>query len=194
MNERILYRINLLPWRDQLIKEKNELFALTAVIIAIIVGVVVYGIFNFHNQQILNKENRLQFLQTNITNLKKDLESISKLDKKKKSLSDRIKIVDTLQEERPYTVRFFQELVRTLPLNGIWISNLSISENIVKVTGEADLPGRVAAYANSLGESNLFLNPTITNLVNNSASSLSTFDITITLAVSTTNIDEPPPL
>ena len=159
--ERTVYQINLLPWRDRLKKEKNDLFIAVSAIISVVVLSVVYLLKLYVDGIVESKNDRITFLNNSIGRLEKELSSIADLDNKKRSLSDRMNIIDKLQQDRPRTVMLFQELVNTLPESGLWLKTLKTENNLIRLEGFADTAGRISAYVNLINRSTLFQNPRI---------------------------------
>ena len=159
--ERTVYQINLLPWRDRLKKEKNDLFIAVSAIISVVVLSVVYLLKLYVDGIVESKNDRITFLNNSIARLEKELSSIADLDNKKRSLSDRMNIIDKLQQDRPRTVMLFQELVNTLPESGLWLKTLKTENNLIRLEGFADTAGRISAYVNLINRSTLFQNPRI---------------------------------
>ena len=161
-----LYKINLLPWRDALAREKNEIFIFICIVLFALTSAVIFGIFKLHKNQIDYENQKLIFINREIDKLKEELKSVKVLDKKKKSLADRTQIIGSLQKLRPFTVFFFEEMVRTLPADGLWIKDLKLNENLVEIKGAADLTGRITAYVNELRKSYIIERPNLTEVIN----------------------------
>ncbi|MDI9347382.1 MAG: PilN domain-containing protein [Methylacidiphilales bacterium] len=164
MKNRLVYRINLLPWRNQLIKEKNNIFFLLVAIVLCAVSISMYGVKLIFDARIEQHNQRVAYLDKEITYLNKELKSIEDLEKKKRNLQDRMSIIEQLQKDRPATVQFFQEIMNVLPENGIWLDNLSTNGLTVTLRGFADTAGRVSSYVNNINTSPVFTEPRLSEI------------------------------
>jgi type IV pilus assembly protein PilN len=150
--------INLLPWREGLRKQKQQDFlALTgmfAVVAAIIIGI--WHVYN--NQEIDRQLSRNKFLEDQIVFLDKRIAEISELEKEKQRLLDRMRAIERLQSNRPLIVRFFDELVNSLP-EGVSVMKLSQQGNNVTIDGVAQSNARVSSFMRNLEASDWLANP-----------------------------------
>jgi type IV pilus assembly protein PilN len=151
-------RINLLPWRLEKRKQKQQEFlslvGMTAVIAAIIVGIV-----HFYNNQLIDKQmNRNKFLQDQTVFLDRRITEISELEKEKQRLLDRMRAIERLQTNRPLIVRFFDELVNSLP-EGVSVVKLTQQGQNITIDGVAQSNARVSSLMRNLESSQWLRNP-----------------------------------
>ena len=83
-------RINLLPWREELRKERQRNFAVAAAAAVLIGGAVVFTAKTMVNGQIQHQENRNQMLNKEIAALDQQIGEIRDLEEKKDRLLARI--------------------------------------------------------------------------------------------------------
>lgn len=151
-------RINLLPWRVEQRKQKQQEFlslvGATAVVAAIIVGIV-----HFYNNQLIDQQlNRNNFLRGQNAFLDKRIAEISELEKEKQRLLDRMRAIERLQTNRPLIVRFFDELVNSLP-EGVSVVKLTQQGQIFMIEGVAQSNARVSSMMRNLEASQWLRNP-----------------------------------
>ncbi|MDX1594291.1 MAG: pilus assembly protein PilN, partial [Gammaproteobacteria bacterium] len=78
--------INLLPWRDQLRKERQKNFFITLAIAAVVAGLAVAAV-HFHIQTLIDfQESRNNRLQQEIAAADKKIKEIEQLEKRKADL------------------------------------------------------------------------------------------------------------
>jgi type IV pilus assembly protein PilN len=151
-------RINLLPWREELRKERQKEFGILIAGFVILAAAVV-GLGHVYNeQQIEYQQARNAFLQTKIADLDKKIKEIQQLEKEKQRLIDRIHAIEGLQSNRPLIVRFFDELVNSLP-DGVSITKITQKGQAITIQGEAQSNARVSSFMRNLEKSQWLKDP-----------------------------------
>ena len=94
-------QINLLPWREELRKERQKNFVMAAVgavvaagIVTLLAGLVVQGWIDHQNA-------RNQRLTEEIARLDRLIEEIANLERQKERLLARMEVIEELQRRRP---------------------------------------------------------------------------------------------
>ncbi|MDD3517123.1 MAG: PilN domain-containing protein [Chromatiales bacterium] len=148
-------RINLLPWRDALRKERQQRFLIQlGVTIAVACLAMLY--VHFHMEGLIeHQQDRNRFLDNEIKILDRQIAEIQKLDATKKALIERMKIIEQLQTSRPLAVHLLDKLVTTLP-DGMVLNTVSQRGAALTITGRAESNARVSAYMRSLEASGWF--------------------------------------
>ena len=152
-------KINLLPWREALRKEKKqEFFVLVGICAAL--AVVVWGAIHFYyNQKIDYQANtRNKYLVDETAKLDKRIKEIQDLEKEKQRLLDRMRAIEQLQGNRPLIVRFFDELINDLP-DGVSIKSIVQQNQNITITGEAQSNARVSSLMRNLDASKWLTDP-----------------------------------
>lgn len=152
--------INLLPWRDELRKERQKEFFTYAGLAAIAtIALVAYA--NLHiSGMIENQTKRNEYLQEEIAKVKKQIKEIDELKKLKEKLLARMEIIQQLQARRPQIVHLFDELVDTIP-DGVYLSSINHAGKTVNLKGVAQSNARVAAYMRNIEESGWLASPNL---------------------------------
>jgi type IV pilus assembly protein PilN len=104
---------------------------------------------------------RNNYLQVQIDELDEQVKEIRELEKKKKELLDRMKVIQELQGNRPIIVRIFDEMVRTLP-DGVFYQDLRRKDNIITLTGIAESNNRISSLMRQVNNSGWFDSPNLT--------------------------------
>lgn len=156
-------RINLLPWRDEQRQiKKNEFFS-------VIGGVCILGVLCGYvwvssvQGSIDNQNARNARLTTEIDALQKQVNEIKDLKKRKTELLDRMKVIQDLEGTRPVIVRYFDEMARAVP-EGLWITNLRRSGDVISVQGVGESTQRVSAFMRNLDGSEWFQDSNVSSL------------------------------
>ena len=184
-------RINLLPWREELRQERQKQF-MTLLVLTIILAAAIVGLIHFQmNSEIDYQSSRNDYLSKEISKLDNEIAEISELQKVRKSLVERMDIIQDLQASRPSIVHLFTEIVSTVP-NGVFIKSLEQNNNTLKLTGEAESNARVSSYMRNLSNSEWLEEPNleIIEILDKKVSRISTFVLTVKQANASNNEEE----
>jgi len=145
-------RINLLPWRETLKKERQKQFIILSVVVAVatlgILSIVHFELDNYIKYQ----ENRNKFLSQQISIVDKEIENIKTLEIEKTRLLNRMNIIQQLQKSRPEIVHLFEELVTTTP-DGAQILKVSQKGKNISIEGIAESNSRISTFMRNLDKS-----------------------------------------
>lgn len=151
-------RINLLPWRENLRKQREQQFGLIAAVAAGVMLVAGGMVHLYIGSQIDAQQTRNDFLQREIKLVDKKIKEIDALEKKKKQLLARMKVIQDLQSQRPMAVRMVDELVRLVP-EGLYLTKVAQSNNVLTLNGVAQSNARVSALMREIDKSKWFEKP-----------------------------------
>lgn len=175
--------INLLPWREELRKEKTRQFASMlgfSVILTIAVLVLVHVTIS---GQISYQQKRNQILEDEIAKLEIALKEIEGLEETKEKLLSRMDIIQSLQQKRPQIVHLFDEIVRTVP-EGIYLTGIKQSGTTINIEGVAESNGRVSAYMRNIDGSDWMSTPKL-SVIESKKGTLRSSDFVLTTSQST---------
>lgn len=152
-------KINLLPWREEHRKAKNNEFFVLLGICAALAGLVGFGGFKYAEDKVTFQESRNQRLNDEIALLQEELEEIKELEETKNNLLARMEIIQQLQGQRPQIVHTFHEVATRIP-DGVFLKNLQqTSDSQMVVEGHAESNARVSALMRTLDRSDYFKQP-----------------------------------
>jgi len=147
-----MVKINLLPWRDELRKKKQQEFVsgiglgvLVTCLIMLIVYMYVESLKEYQGQ-------RNSMIKNEIAVLDKKIQEIKDIEDKKNKLLTKIEVIQKLQESRPEVVHLFDELAKITP-EGIYLSKLSQSGGNLTLEGKAESNARVSAFMRAIDNS-----------------------------------------
>lgn len=153
--------INLLPWREELRRERQRQFINIAVGAAILtIGIVVLAHIRIDGM-INAQQARNSFLQEQITRVDAEIKEIESLEKEKEALLARMKIIQELQGSRSEVVHLFDEMARVIP-EQVYLIKLSRTGREVHLEGVADSNEDISEFMRKLNASPWFTNPKLT--------------------------------
>jgi len=151
-------RINLLPWREELRKQRQKEFGIMAGLAVVLMACVV-GITHMQVAAMISyQDQRNRFLDTEIRKLDKKIKEIRELEREKQHLLARMRIVERLQTSRPEVVHLFDELAMALP-DGVYLTSLVQKSRKITLQGVAQSNARVSSFMRKLEASQWFENP-----------------------------------
>ena len=173
-------RINLRPWREELRVQKQQQFLTALVGFALIGGLYIFLANMVINGWTEDQQGRNTYLSSEIAALDKKIIEIKKLQERKEELIARMKIIQSLQGNRPVIVHFFDEIVRTLP-DGIYYESLQRKGDVVSIKGRAESNNRISSLMRRLDGSEWFDEPNLTSVKATAEedSKANSFDLTV---------------
>lgn len=154
-------KINLLPWREELRKKKQQDFVvgigagiLATAFILILVYMYIEGMkeYQTHRNQILKDE---------IAVLDKKIKEIKDIEDKKNRLLTKIDVIQKLQESRPEIVHLFDELTKVTP-EGVYLTKFMQVGTALNMDGKAESNARVSALMRAIDNSDWLNTPVLT--------------------------------
>lgn len=151
-------KINLLPWRAERRKQRQQEFVAMVVASVVGAGIAFFLILQYHNGQIEGQEARNRLLQQEITQVDAKIVEIEALERTRSQLIARKEVIEQLQASRSQMVHLFDELVRSIP-EGVQLATIQQSGRQLTLEGHAQSNARVSAYMRSLEASEWMTNP-----------------------------------
>jgi type IV pilus assembly protein PilN len=144
--------INLLPWREEQRSEKQrQLINVAAGAAVIMLGIIVLVHLRMAGM-ISDQDNRNKYMSGQIAIVDKQIKEINTLEKEKRALLARMKVIQELQGTRPVIVHLFDEIAKTLPEQVVLLS-LNREGQKVKMEGIADSNDYVSQLMRNLNGS-----------------------------------------
>ena len=153
-------RINLLPWREERRKKRQQEFVGLLMLAAILGGLVWFVWQGAIKGSIDSQSIRNRHVEKQITELDQQIKEIDELERRRSELIERMKVIQALQGNRPTIVYVFDEMVRTLP-DGVYFSSVKRQGDLYTITGVADSNNRISRLMRNLGDSVWFGEPTL---------------------------------
>ncbi|MGH8282438.1 MAG: PilN domain-containing protein [Gammaproteobacteria bacterium] len=152
--------INLLPWREERRKARQQTFNLRLVLAAIIgIVVLLLGWWGLSGA-ISNQQARNAYLTDQIKLMDKQIAEIKDLQQTKARLLARMQIIEQLQQSRPTEVHLFDQLVKTVP-PGVYLTQVAQKGSQVEIHGVAESSARVSTYMRNIDASPWMSDPNL---------------------------------
>lgn len=172
-------RINLLPWREERRKKRQQEFVGLLVLAAILGGLVWFVWQGAIKGNIDSQSIRNRHVEKQITELDQQIKEIDELERRRSELVERMKVIQELQGNRPTIVYIFDEFVRALP-DGVYFTSLSRANDLFTVNGIAESNNRISRLMRNLSDSVWFEEPTLINVTTaDSSSQMNNFTLTV---------------
>lgn len=156
-------KINLLPWRQEFRAQKQKELQQLIFLVVIVTGFLVFLWMKMVDSGIENQRARNRLLQTEIAGLDKKVQEIKGLEKRRRELVERMRVIHQLQGNRPLAVRYFDEMVRAAP-EGLWLLQLKHNDSSIRLSGIAESNNRVSSFMRNLDQSEWFQAPNLTGV------------------------------
>lgn len=151
-------RINLLPWRDNLRRQRQREFGMTiagALFLTLLLGFYVH----LHVSGMIDHQKaRNGFLKQEISEMDRKIKEIKDLENTKAKLLARINVIQQLQGSRPEVVHLFDELVTRTP-EGSYLTDVQQKAKLVTINGRAQSNARVSSYMRNIDVSEWLHSP-----------------------------------
>ena len=176
----IITSINLLPWREELRQEQTKQFITMAVMTALL-AIAIWGLIHFQMQSKIDYQlSRNNYMNNEIKKLDEEIKEIRELQKVRRSLIERMEVIQDLQASRPSIVHLFTEIVSSVP-NGVYLETLTQVGSNLTINGEAESNARVSTYMRNLSASDWLKDPNLTviEIEDITVNRISTFTLTV---------------
>jgi type IV pilus assembly protein PilN len=172
--------INLLPWREWKRQEQKKQFGLWSVLSLSLAAVIMLLIHIQMGTKIDYQLSRNNYISSEISQLDKEIAEIVELQKVRRSLLERMAVIQDLQRSRPSIFHLFTEIVSTVP-NGVYLQSLSQTDGNLVMSGEAESNSRVSTYMRNLSGSDWLKDPNLTviQIEDKKVNRISAFTLTV---------------
>lgn len=157
-------KINLLPWRQELKKQRQQEFVAINIAVALAAAAIVMFFHILLSTQLSDQEERKAYIQSEIAMLDGQIKQIDELQLRKDELLARMKVIQDLQGRRPVIVRVFDELARAVP-NKVYLISVVRRDDVFTIEGYAESNTQVSTFLRNLNASTWFKNPVLSTVV-----------------------------
>ncbi|MFK5893215.1 MAG: PilN domain-containing protein [Pseudomonadota bacterium] len=145
-------KINLLPWREEKRKLREKNFYTGLVFSVSIAAALVFAASVQIDVMINYQKSRNNYLKAEIKHVEKSIAEIKNLQKKKKSLLERMKVIQKFQTNRSDSVRLLDEIAKVLP-EGVHLTSYKQDNKKQNFKGVAQSNARVSAFMRNIARS-----------------------------------------
>ncbi|HHX8602869.1 TPA: PilN domain-containing protein [Vibrio alginolyticus] len=148
----MLYRINLLPWRESQREEHRRRFiSLVALGMLVAVGIQ-WGIGKFFEYQQDQQQERLDYLTHYIAELDQRIEAMKIAEQEHSKILERLKVVEGLQNGRNKTTEFMNLMPAVIP-EGVYVDKIKMNDLEIEISGISDSTSKLATMLDNMERS-----------------------------------------
>jgi len=162
--------INLLPWREEAQKAKQQEYFTVLAAVSLMAFAIVFLVSQFYQMRIDGQIKRNQFLKNEIQVLDIRIGEINTLNEKKTALQQRISVVEQLQRSRNVGTQVLDEMSKVIP-GGIYLTKLEKQGNNILLIGKSESNNHLANMIRKIEGSDLFSNAVLESIIANDAES-----------------------
>jgi len=162
--------INLLPWREEAQKAKQQLFFSALIGVVVLAFVIVFAVNQYYQARIDGQNARNQYLKNEIKKLDLRIGEIKTLKEKKKALQQRIRVIEQLQRSRNVGTQVLDEIAKIVPA-GIYLTRLEKKGNVLLIEGKSESNNHLANMIRAIESSDLLTDATLESISNNDSNS-----------------------
>ncbi len=145
-----MIKINLLPYREKKKKEniKRQLFIISGAVILFLLVVVAVHLFFLTSLGQL--ESQVKENEAKLVVLNKKVGDVEKFKKDKKTLEGKIGVINKLESDRYFAVRWLDKLNLLVPSKHAWLEKITQNGQEIRIEGIARDNGIVAGFMKNL--------------------------------------------
>lgn len=164
-----LIKINLLPYREEMNKRKQQQFK-TLMYGAVLTGVAaVAATYLFIDNMINNQSERNTLLETSIAHLDTELPEIQKLKQEKDAFLIKKNKVEELQLKRLQAAKILDSLNEAVPGSTYLTSLDAVTADSYRLSGRTSSDNRVAAMMRAMPNTGIFKQPELLSIKKNNS-------------------------
>lgn len=150
--------INLLPWRDAARKEQQKNYVMALALTALVSFLVFFVINQVYNARLDGQAKRNQFLESEIRVLDQRISEIRNLAETKRSLQQRMTLIEQLQSSRNLGTQIMTEIAEIVP-NGVYLTQLEKKGSTLLLVGKSESNNRLSNMLREAEQSELLAEP-----------------------------------
>lgn len=148
----MLYRINLLPWRENQREEHRRRFiSLVALGMLVAIGIQ-WGVGKFFEYQQDQQQDRLDYLTHYIAELDQRIEAMKIAEQEHSKILERLKVVEGLQNGRNKTTEFMNLMPAVIP-EGVYVDKIKMNDLEIEISGISDSTPKLATMLDNMERS-----------------------------------------
>ncbi|HGG9571078.1 TPA: PilN domain-containing protein [Neisseria meningitidis] len=164
-----LIKINLLPYREEMNKRKQQQFK-TLMYGAVLTGVAaVAATYLFIDNMINNQSERNTLLETSIAHLDTELSKIQKLKQEKDAFLIKKNKIEELQLKRLQAAKILDSLNEAVPGSTYLTSLDAVTADSYRLSGRTSSDNRVAAMMRAMPNTGIFKQPELLSIKKNNS-------------------------
>ncbi len=145
-------RINLLPWREKLRKQRQIEFFIMLTLMVAVTALVMLGVHVYEADRIEYQKKRIAFIKNSIRQLDKKIAEIKRIEQTRETLRRRIEKVRDLERNRTEVVHLVDEVSRRLPKD-VYLTAIIQKGRKIVLKGVAEDNNNISHYITRLEKS-----------------------------------------
>lgn len=150
--------INLLPWREAARKERQKNYVMVLALTALVSFLVCFLINMVYSARLDGQAKRNQYLESEIRILDQRIAEIRTLNETKRSLQQRMTLIEQLQGSRNLGTEVMLEITRIVP-TGVYLTQLEKKGSALLLLGKSESNNRLSNMLREAEQSELFTTP-----------------------------------
>lgn len=150
--------INLLPWREAARKERQKNYVMVLALTALVSFLVCFLINMVYNARLDGQAKRNQYLESEIRILDQRIAEIRTLNETKRSLQQRMTLIEQLQSSRNLGTEVMLEITRIVP-TGVYLTQLEKKGSALLLLGKSESNNRLSNMLREAEQSELLTTP-----------------------------------
>lgn len=150
--------INLLPWREAARKERQKNYVMVLALTALVSFLVFFLINQIYNARLEGQAKRNQFIESEIRVLDQRISEIRNLSETKRSLQQRMTLIEQLQSSRNLGTQIMTEIAQIVP-NGVYLTQLEKKGSTLLLVGKSESNNRLSNMLREAEQSELLTEP-----------------------------------
>lgn len=148
----MLYNINLLPWREAQKQSNRRRFIYVSLLTVGLAMAMQWGGGWYVDRQADKQRGRVEFLNQHISELDRQINALKQVENEYQDLMARFDMVEALQKKRNKTTQLMDLIPRLIP-EGVYVDQMNMNGNGVKLRGISDSTARLATMLDLLENS-----------------------------------------
>ncbi len=144
-----MIRINLLPHREEKRRARRQQFYALLGMVSLLSGLIVVLVYSIIAGYLSSQDARNDFLKKEIAVLDKEIDQIKRLKEQSDALTERKRIIESLQRDRAEAVRLLSELAKQMP-EGVYLRSLKQDGQKISLAGYAQSGARVSTLMRNI--------------------------------------------
>lgn len=150
--------INLLPWREAARKERQKNYVMVLALTALVSFLMCFLINMIYNARLDGQAKRNQYLESEIRILDQRIAEIRTLNETKRSLQQRMTLIEQLQGSRNLGTEVMLEITRIVPA-GVYLTQLEKKGSALLLLGKSESNNRLSNMLREAEQSELLTTP-----------------------------------
>lgn len=151
-------RINLLPWRDELRKKKQEAFIIGIVLTVCTAIALIFGVRVYLDSLIAEQQDKKRIVLEKLAEVNLITAKIKDIEIQNSILQSKRSAIQELQKSRPEIVHFIDAIARVTP-EGVFLTKLKQNNANVILNGKTESNARVSAFMRNVEASPWLVHP-----------------------------------